>query len=111
MFSLRNNLKKLRDELRDAESRVRRDVSTIDFDAPSFQLPDRDSYMDVEPLGTRAQAAVNAYARDVEKRDFPGYHPMTYYMGALGIQAVIQSNWGELNSGDVGCIWYPGATP
>ncbi|RLB37260.1 MAG: hypothetical protein DRH30_13495 [Deltaproteobacteria bacterium] len=109
MHSLRDDLRDLRNKLRDAENRVRRDVSTIDFDAPAFQLPSRASYMDVEPLGAQAQTAVDAYSLDVEERNFPGYHPMTYYMGALGVQAVIQSDWGELNSGDVGCIWYPGA--
>lgn len=35
------------------------------------------------------------------------FHPMTYYMRALGYDGVLHASWQQFNSGDIGNIWYP----
>lgn len=62
---------------------------------------------DVPAPPPAAANAIERYLQDVEAQRFPGYHPMTYYMTALGYEAVLHASWGEFNSGDIGNLWYP----
>jgi hypothetical protein len=111
MWELEDTVKQLETKERSVGRNLERDLHRIDWDAPRWEQIDRPSYSDVEPLAPTAQAAVDAYVRDVEERRFPGYHPMTYYMRSIGVSAIIHRDWGQHNAGDVGNIWYPEVSP
>lgn len=70
-------------------------------------LPVEEPLPDVPEPPPEAAAAISLYMQDVDGRRFPGYHPMTYYMTALGYSAVLHASWDEFNGGDIGNIWYP----
>jgi len=107
-YDLDQEVKRLREHQRRATDTLRGDVRDIDWKAPSREMPpDRESYLAVAPLASRAQAAVDAYVLDVEERRFPGYHPMTYYMRLLNVTAIVHQDWRQHNSGSIGNIWYP----
>jgi hypothetical protein len=112
--------KALDSRIGDVRSDLHAWVTRIDWNAPRWEsVPDRPSEYGIDrspsliesyqPLPPRAQAAVDAFERDITERRFPGFHPMTYYMRSIGVAAIVQRDWTEHNDGMRGCIWYPEA--
>lgn len=108
LYELRDVLRETRKKERNAEKLARADVRRMRFDGPrmhvSKTIPEGEQWTE-PPEAVRP--AIDAYLADLEHPLVPGYHPMTYYMTQIGYELVVHGSWDQLNSGDIGNIWYP----
>lgn len=111
-FKAEERAKELESYVRQAKGDARMDVRKMKQQGPklyssSVYLDEDDTERYLTEPPPEVRPAIDAYLRDLEHPYIPGYHPMTYYMTQMGYQMVVHGSWIQLNSGDIGNIWYP----
>jgi len=99
-YDLDQEIAENKGEVNDALSRLRRTVRTLQFSGPRWEDP-RQAADTTTAISPRCADAIRLY---LTRQD---YHPMTYYMRSLGYDGVLHRAMQDLESGAIGCIWYP----
>lgn len=106
LYELRDARREAKKQERIAEQDTEANARKMRFDGPRLHVKEASPEEWNKPPEA-VRPAIDAYLAELEDPSIPGYHPMTYYMTQMGYELVVHRSWDQLNSGDIGNIWYP----